>query len=75
MQAAWISLERADTAELDRHLAYAHSENKALWLEATAYELVAAVPAGRRWLAAHERPGELLEFRDEKHHFQFRCFR
>ena len=75
MQAAWISLERADTAELDRHLAYAHSENKPLWLEATAYELVAAVPAGRQWLAAHERPGELLEFRDEKHHFQFRCFR
>lgn len=75
MQAAWISLERADTAALDRYLAYAHSEKKPLWLEATAYELVAADPDGRRWLAAHERPGELVEFRDEKHHFQFQCFR
>jgi hypothetical protein len=74
-QAAWISLERANVDELDSHLAYARSENRPLWLEATAYELVAGDTDGRRWLAVHERPGELLEFRDEKHHFQFHCLR
>ena len=75
MQAAWISTDHADLGLLDRHLEYARTAKKQMWLEATAYELLAADPQGQRWLADHERPGEVLEFRDEKHHFHFHCVR
>jgi hypothetical protein len=71
MQASWISMERADIGQLERSLEYARSEKRQLWLEATAYELVMADPMGKRWLTRHQRPGMLLEFRDDKHHFHF----
>jgi hypothetical protein len=74
-QAAWIGIEQPDLNELERNLEYARSERKPLWLEATAYDLIAANPEGRRWLAMHERPGELRKFRDKKHEFRFHCVR
>lgn len=74
-QAVWIGLERADAGELERDLNYARSQNKALWLEAAAYDMIAADPNGRRWLALHERPGEQLDVKDEKHDFRFYCVR
>ena len=74
-QAAWITLEQVDLGQLERDLDYARREGKPLWLEATAYDLVASDAAGRQWLSAHERPGELVEFRDTKHRFAFYCMR
>jgi hypothetical protein len=74
-QAAWIGIEQADFDQLERNLEYARSERKPLWLEATAYDLIAASPSGRRWLALHEEPGKLLEFKDEKHEFRFHYLR
>ncbi len=70
-QAVWIGIDRGDPAEAERALEYAHAENKTLWLEETAYDLIAANPDGRRWLAEHEHPDELMEFKDDKHDFRF----
>jgi hypothetical protein len=42
-----------------------------LWLEETAYGLIAADPDGLRWLSLHEQPSRLLEFKDERHDFRF----
>jgi len=72
-QAAWMSLERFSIVQLEGNLEYARRVGKPLWLEETAYDLVAADPAGRRWLAIHERSDQLLDFRDAKHRFTFHC--
>jgi hypothetical protein len=74
-QAAWIGIDHADIGELERSLEYARSQHTPLWLEAAAYDMIAADPNGRRWLAEHERPRELLEAKDEKHDFRFHCVR
>ncbi|MCU1261890.1 MAG: hypothetical protein JWO80_4775 [Bryobacterales bacterium] len=74
-QAVWIGMDQADLDKLDRTLEYAQNERKPLWLEATAYDLIAASPNGRRWLAVHDQPGKLLEFKDEKHEFRFHYVR
>ncbi len=70
-QAAWIALDSADLGQLERNLNYAKKENKALWLEETAYQLVASDPQGLLWIAAHELPNKLIDFRDAKHEFRF----
>ncbi len=75
MQAAWIDLDRIDLGALEHDLEYAHSQNKPLWMEETAYELVAGAPEGRKWLAEHEQLRELVRFKDEKHEFVFHCIR
>lgn len=74
-QGSWIGIERSDVGQLEQELGRARSQKSPLWLEETAYSLISANPDGQRWLAVHERPGELLEFRDEKHHFRFHCLR
>lgn len=74
-QAAWIGIDHADIGELEHSLEYARSQRSPLWVEADAYNMIAADPSGRRWLLAHERPRELLEFKDEKHDFRFHCVR
>jgi hypothetical protein len=74
-QASWFGLERADLSEMERDLAYARSQNKPLWVEETAYQLVAGTPEGRTWLMQHERADELLRFKDEKHEFVFHSIR
>jgi hypothetical protein len=72
-QAAWIGLEQFNLVQLEGNLEYARRVGKPLWLEETAYALVAADPAGQRWLALHERSDQLLDFRDAKHRFTFHC--
>jgi hypothetical protein len=74
-QASWISLDRADLSDMERDLAYARSQNKPLWVEETAYELMAGASEGRRWLMDHERANELLRYKDEKHEFVFHSIR
>jgi hypothetical protein len=74
-QAAWFGLDQADLGDMERDLAYARSQNKPLWVEETAYELVAGTSEGRKWLMEHERVDELLRFKDEKHEFVFHCIR
>jgi hypothetical protein len=70
-QAAWIGIDHVDIAGLDRRLEYAQTHNVTLWLEETAYGLIAADPDGLRWLSLHEQPSRLLEFKDERHDFRF----
>jgi len=70
-ETAWISLDRPDLVQLDRDLEYARQRREPLWLEAGAYALIASSSEGRRWLAEHERPGELIRFRDAKHEYRF----
>jgi hypothetical protein len=74
-QAAWMGLERADLGEMERDLAYARSQSKPLWVEETAYELVAGTTQGRKWLMDHERRDELVRFQDAKHEFVFHSIR
>ncbi len=74
-QAVWIGLDRCDIAELDRNLEYARKQHEPLWLEATAFDLISADAEGRRWLAEHEKPNELILFRDPKHEFRFEAAR
>lgn len=74
-QAAWMGLERADLGDMDKDLAYAKSQSKPLWVEQTAYDLLEGTPEGRTWLMQHERPDELLRFKDEKHEFVFHATR
>jgi hypothetical protein len=74
-QASWIGLDRADLSDMERDLAYARSQNKPLWAEQTAYELVAGTSEGRKWLMEHERANELLRYKDEKHEFIFHSIR
>jgi hypothetical protein len=47
-QASWISLPRPDISLLESYRSQIRGE---LWLEATAYDLIAATPEGRQWLA------------------------
>jgi uncharacterized membrane protein YecN with MAPEG domain len=75
LQAAWIGLDRADLNDMNRDLAYARGSNKPLWVEQTAYEFLDGTAEGRQWLAAHERPNELVQFKDEKHEFVFHAMR
>lgn len=70
-QASWIGMEQADLGALDRDLVYAHDHNQPLWLEQTAYDLFDRSPDGQAWLKAHERPAELVRFKDQKHEFVF----
>jgi hypothetical protein len=73
-QATWIGLDSVDIAQLDRDLAYAHQQNKPLWVEQTAYEMLSADPQGLKWLHAHEASGRTLLYEDAKHEFSFhRC--
>jgi hypothetical protein len=74
-QASWISLDRADLSDLERDFAYAQSQRGPLWVEETAYQLMIGTPAGRTWLVEHDRPDELVRFKDEKHEFIFHCIR
>jgi len=74
-QASWIGLDGPDLSEIERDLDYAHSQNKPLWVEETAYNLLAASPDGRQWLMKHEHPEELVRFKDEKHEFVFHSMR
>jgi hypothetical protein len=74
-QAAWIGLDRADLGDIEHDLEYAHSQNKPLWVEETAYDLVAGTPDGKKWLMEHEHPDELVHFKDEKHEFIFHSIR
>lgn len=74
-QAAWIGLDRADLNDMDRDLAYARGNQKPLWVEQTAYELLDGSAEGRQWLVEHERPAELVRFQDEKHEFVFHAMR
>jgi hypothetical protein len=62
-------------AQLDANLAYVRKEDGRMWIEETAYDLIAADPAGQRWLATHERKNELLDFQDAKHRFTFHSVR
>ena len=70
-QASWITLDTANLQQLESSLGYAHTQGRPLWLEATAYELLATTQTGKRWLALHERPDEKILMRDEKHEFRF----
>jgi len=74
-QAAWIGLDRADLGDIEHDLEYAHSQNKPLWVEETAYDLVAGTPDGKKWLMEREHPDELVRFKDEKHEFIFHSIR
>jgi hypothetical protein len=74
-QGSWIGIEQSDIGQLEQDLGCTRSEQGPLWLEETAYSLISANPNGQRWLALHERPAELLEFKDEKHDFRFHCLR
>jgi hypothetical protein len=74
-QAAWISLDRNDLGDMQHDLAYAHGQNKPLWVEETAYEFVAGTPGGLKWLMDHEHPEELVRFKNEKHEFVFHSMR
>jgi hypothetical protein len=74
-QLAWIGFEKCNVSQLDANLAYVRKEDKRMWIEETAYDLIAADPAGQRWLATHERKNELLEFQDAKHRFTFHSVR
>jgi hypothetical protein len=70
-QAAWIGLDHVDLAQLDRDLAYAHRQNQPLWMEATAWDLLAADPAGREWLVSHAAPQGTLVYKDSGREFRF----
>jgi hypothetical protein len=70
-QVAWIGFEELDVARLDGYLEDARRDGKRLWMEQTAYDLVAEDAVGRRWLGVHERRDELLDFADAKHRFTF----
>jgi hypothetical protein len=72
-QAAWIGLDGPDLGRLDQALAEARTRGQSLWLDASAYEFIAADPNGRRWLAAHE--SSLARFKNPKHEFRFYQFR
>jgi hypothetical protein len=74
-QAAWIGLDNPDLNQMEHDLAYARGNNKPLMVEQTAYELLEGTPDGRQWLAEHERPAELVRFKDEKHEFVFHAMR
>lgn len=74
-QASWIGLDRADLNDMNRDLEYARSHNKPLWVEQTAYELLDGSAEGRQWIAEHERPTELVRFKDERHEFVFHAMR
>jgi hypothetical protein len=74
-QASWVGLDHLDLAQLERNLAYARRENKDLWLEATAYDLLQSEPSGREWLSAHEQAGGVLLFKDDRHEFRFHRLR
>ncbi len=74
-QASWITLEQVNLVQLEESRERARSAGNVLWLEETAYDLVAADPSGQRWLALYERRDELLDFRDAKHRFTFHCVR
>jgi hypothetical protein len=74
-QVAWVGFEELNMAKLDGTLEYAHRVERRLWLEETAYDLIAADPRGERWLREHERRDELLDFSDPKHRFTFHSVR
>ncbi len=74
-QAVWIGIDHGDPAEAERALEYAHKMDKTLWLDDTSYDLIAANPDGRRWLAEHERPDESIDFKAAKHEFRFHAMR
>jgi hypothetical protein len=74
-QAAWIGLDRPDVIELDHYLDYAHRVGTPLWLEADAYNMFESTPEGRAWLTQHNRPSEIVEYKDPKHDFRFYCAR
>lgn len=74
-QAAWIGLPDANPDRLESHLEYARKENKPLWLEGTAFDLIASDAKGQQWLKVHEQPKELIQFRDAKHEYRFHCMR
>ena len=74
-QAAWMTLARADVAQMDRDLDYSHHQGTPLWVEQNAYELLMGNPDGQHWLAQHEKAQELVRFRDEKHEFVFHSMR
>jgi hypothetical protein len=74
-QAAWIGFLDLDFALLDRNLAAARSQGQPLWIEATAYDFLAATEDGRRWLTQHEDQREDVVFRERNREFRFYAMR
>ncbi len=74
-QAAWIGFPDPDFALLDRNLAAARSIGQPLWIEATAYDFLAASEDGRRWLSEHEDESRDVDFRERSREFRFYAMR
>jgi uncharacterized membrane protein YecN with MAPEG domain len=74
-QASWVGLDNPDLNQMEQDLAYARGNQKPLWVEETAYDLLEASPQGRDWLVQHERREELVRFKDEKHEYIFHSMR
>jgi len=74
-QAAWIGFPERDYPLLDRNLAAARSIGQPLWIEATAYDFLAAAEDGRRWLSQHEDPSRNITFHDRGREFRFYAMR
>jgi hypothetical protein len=74
-QAAWIGFLDRDFALLDRNLAAARSQGQPLWIEATAYDFLAATDDGRLWLQQHEDKQQDLVFRQRSREFRFYAMR
>ena len=64
-------MEGADLAKLESYRDYARRENRTLWLEKTACDLIVASPGGQEWMLKHQDPGSAVDVTIGGVRFQF----
>jgi len=55
-QATWIAMPSPEVAEVESRRVEGKQKGRPLWLEGTAYDAIAAIPGGQRWLDQHVDP-------------------
>ncbi len=70
-QAEWLSVPSPDADQLERLRLKAAQKHAFLWIEETAYESLAAIPAGQEWLHEHVDPAGSLFYDAPPHRIRF----
>jgi putative effector of murein hydrolase LrgA (UPF0299 family) len=70
-QAVWLSVPAPDVDLLERLRLSAVQNKSSLWVEGTAYDVLAARPAGEQWLREHVDPDRSLLYDTPPHRIRF----
>jgi hypothetical protein len=70
-QVSWIAMPSPDADQVERYRSDVAQKDHSLWLEGTAYDTLAAVPAGQGWIDRHVDRKHSLLYTSPSHRIRF----